>query len=46
MRPLLVGSAVLVLALGPQAIAADWPQVLGPGRNGIYNGPPLSETCF
>jgi outer membrane protein assembly factor BamB len=44
MRTLLVGSAVLALALGPQTIAADWPQVLGPGRNGIYTGPPLSET--
>jgi outer membrane protein assembly factor BamB len=44
MRTLLVGSAVLALALGPQTIAADWPQVLGPGRNGIYSGPPLGET--
>ena len=44
MRPLLLGSAVLALALGTQAIAADWPQVLGPGRNGVYRGPPLSET--
>ena len=43
-RPLLLGSAVLALALGAQAIAADWPQVLGPGRNGVYGGPPLSET--
>jgi len=44
MRRLLLGSAVLALALGVQAIAADWPQVLGPGRNGVYGGPPLSET--
>jgi len=44
MRPLLLGSAVLTLALGAQAIAADWPQMLGPGRNGVYAGPPLSET--
>jgi outer membrane protein assembly factor BamB len=35
---------MLALALGAQAIAADWPQVLGPGRNGVYTGPPLSET--
>jgi len=32
MRPLLLGSAVFALALGAQAIAADWPQRLGPGR--------------
>jgi outer membrane protein assembly factor BamB len=43
MRPLLLGSAVLALALGAQAIAADWPQMLGPGRNGVYGGPPLGE---
>jgi outer membrane protein assembly factor BamB len=35
---------VLALLLGAQSIAADWPQVLGPGRNGVYNGPPLSEA--
>jgi outer membrane protein assembly factor BamB len=44
MRLLLLGSLVLALALGVHAIAADWPQVLGPGRNGTYSGPPLSET--
>jgi outer membrane protein assembly factor BamB len=44
MRPLLLGSAALALALGAQALAADWPQILGPGRNGVYSGPPLSET--
>jgi len=44
MRPLFVGSAVLVLALGLRAAAQDWPQVLGPGRNGVYGGPALSET--
>jgi len=44
MRLFLLGAAALALALGTQAIAADWPQVLGPGRNGIYSGPPLSEA--
>jgi len=44
MRRLLLGSSVLALALGAQAIAADWPQMLGPSRNGVYAGPPLSET--
>jgi outer membrane protein assembly factor BamB len=24
--------------------APDWPQFLGPGRNGVYTGPPLSES--
>ena len=44
MRRLLLGSAVLALALGAQTIAADWPQILGPFRNGVYAGPPLGET--
>jgi outer membrane protein assembly factor BamB len=34
----------LALALGAHALAADWPQLLGPARNGVYAGPPLSET--
>jgi outer membrane protein assembly factor BamB len=32
----------LILALAPR-LAADWPQVLGPTRNGVYAGPPLSD---
>ena len=44
MRPFLLRPVVLALVLGAQAIAADWPQVLGPGRNGVYDGPALSET--
>jgi outer membrane protein assembly factor BamB len=44
MRSLVFGSAMLALALGAHVIAADWPQVLGPGRNGLYDGPPLSES--
>ena len=24
--------------------AADWPQILGPTRNGVYSGPPLAAT--
>jgi outer membrane protein assembly factor BamB len=39
-----IGSALLALALAAQAIASDWPQILGPGRNGVYAGPPLGET--
>lgn len=26
------------------AFAPDWPQILGPGRNGIYTGPALAES--
>src|SRR6187549_3198649 len=44
MRSSWLGLSVLTLALGVQAIAADWPQMLGPARNGVYAGPPLSET--
>jgi outer membrane protein assembly factor BamB len=44
MRSSFLGLAVLAVALGAQAIAADWPQILGPTRNGIYGGPPLSEA--
>jgi outer membrane protein assembly factor BamB len=36
--------AILVVLLGAHALAADWPQFLGVGRNGVYSGPPLSET--
>src|SRR5436190_766709 len=35
---------LLSLVLGVQGLAPDWPQVLGPGRNGVYAGPPLNET--
>jgi outer membrane protein assembly factor BamB len=34
---------IIVLALGVQAAAYDWPQFLGPERNGVYRGPALSE---
>jgi hypothetical protein len=44
MRSSLLGISVLALGLGAQAIAADWPQLLGPARNGVYAGPPLSEA--
>ena len=29
--------------LTARSLAADWPQYLGPTRNGVYAGPPLSE---
>jgi outer membrane protein assembly factor BamB len=44
MRSFFLGLSMVALALGTQAIAADWPQILGPARNGVYAGPPLSEA--
>jgi outer membrane protein assembly factor BamB len=44
MSRVLFGSTVLALALGVHALAADWPQFLGPARNGVYAGPTLNET--
>lgn len=45
MRRLLVfGSAVLALAAGIRAAAEDWPQFLGPERNGVYRGPALAQS--
>jgi len=31
-------------ALATAVTLADWPQHLGPTRNGVYSGPPLSES--
>lgn len=38
--------AVVVLVLGAvgQLAAEDWPQILGPERNGVYRGPALAEA--
>jgi len=38
--------AVVVVVLGAvgQVAAEDWPQILGPERNGVYRGPALAET--
>jgi outer membrane protein assembly factor BamB len=43
MRRLSVIVAIAVFA-GLPALAADWPQFLGPQRNGTYSGPPLLES--
>jgi outer membrane protein assembly factor BamB len=43
-RPtLLTGCLLVVLAASSTTLIArqDWPQILGPGRNGIYTGPPI-----
>lgn len=42
MRSLVVAGVALAVAV--QASARDWPQFLGPERNGIYRGPALSDT--
>jgi outer membrane protein assembly factor BamB len=41
MRPLLLVSAVIALAAVARVQAEDWPQFLGPERNGVYRGPAL-----
>lgn len=38
----LAGILVLIVAVSTAALVAqDWPQILGPGRNGIYTGPEI-----
>jgi outer membrane protein assembly factor BamB len=36
--------ACVALAAAAQAFAQEWPQFLGPERNGVYRGPALAET--
>ena len=35
---------LFALIASSSIVAADWPQFLGPGRNGIYAGPPLADS--
>jgi outer membrane protein assembly factor BamB len=44
MRAALLRLTVCLLMAGVCLAAADWPQFLGPTRNGVYAGPPLAET--
>jgi outer membrane protein assembly factor BamB len=44
MRRLSAVSAIAALVVSVPLVAADWPQFLGPNRNGTYAGPPLLET--
>ncbi len=44
MRTLTLASTLIALIVGLETVAADWPQFLGPDRNGVYRGPELSET--
>jgi outer membrane protein assembly factor BamB len=37
-----IGVSILVWAAS--GLASDWPQLLGPTRNGIYSGPELAES--
>ena len=45
-RRLMQGTAlaVIVAAAAGHVAAQDWPQFLGPGRDGRYTGPPLAES--
>ena len=44
MRRLIFSSAVIAVAVAAEGAADDWPQFLGPERNGVYRGPALAET--
>ena len=45
MRKALLGFlAASILVAGVRVAADDWPQFLGPTRNGVYNGPPLTSS--
>jgi outer membrane protein assembly factor BamB len=36
--------ATTIVAFSIRAAAPDWPQFLGPDRNGVYTGPPLARS--
>lgn len=38
---LLVAFACIATGVAQDAAKGDWPQILGPNRNGIYTGPPI-----
>jgi outer membrane protein assembly factor BamB len=42
MRPFIVG--LIAVAASVTVLGQDWPQILGPTRNGVYNGPPIVST--
>jgi outer membrane protein assembly factor BamB len=44
MRRLIIFVAITATAARVFSVAADWPQFLGPDRNGTIAGPPLLET--
>lgn len=40
----LIPILILTIAVLSQSNVSDWPQLLGPSRNGVYRGPALAET--
>jgi outer membrane protein assembly factor BamB len=44
MRRLTVCILAIVAAIAATVTAADWPQYLGPDRNGVYRGPAIADT--
>jgi outer membrane protein assembly factor BamB len=44
MRRLLITILAVLAAVATTVAAADWPQYLGPERNGVYKGPPIADT--
>lgn len=40
---IVAGLQLFARALGAQTTAADWPQYLGPQRDGVYRGPALAD---
>jgi outer membrane protein assembly factor BamB len=40
----LASASIFVLSFAGAGAGFDWPQFLGPDRNGVYKGPPLAET--
>lgn len=44
MRVSLTRGVLLALVASSSVVAADWPQFLGAGRNGVYTGPPLADS--
>jgi outer membrane protein assembly factor BamB len=44
MTPKIASAFLLCLALANQSWSSDWPQFLGPTRNGVYSGTDLAET--
>src|SRR5262245_8003001 len=44
MRRSIFSLSAITLAIGISVAAYDWPQFLGPDRNGVYRGAALAET--
>jgi outer membrane protein assembly factor BamB len=39
-----IRSVLLLVVVAGGTVSADWPQFLGPDRNGVYRGPALAES--